>query len=93
MTFPLVCSLFLSSFFLFFVLFFEHALFFYGPLSCRFVSITGVVLGISKLVEKVDDRLGKKGPENTVVVTIFTKECWACIPRFLRLWLVPRMAR
>ena len=30
-----------------------------GPLNCRFVSVT-VVLGVSKLVEKVDDRLGKK---------------------------------
>ena len=26
----------------------------------RFISVTGVVLGISKLVEKVDDRLGRK---------------------------------
>ena len=60
MTFPLVCSLFLSPFFPLFCFFLSLLCIFDGPLSCRFVSVTGVVLGISKLVEKVDDRLGKK---------------------------------
>ena len=49
-----------ESFFLFLFCFSSLLCIFVGPLSCRFVSVTGVVLGISKLVEKVDDRLGKK---------------------------------
>ena len=55
-------GLFSLSFFFFSFLFCFSSLLciFDGPLSCRSVSVTGVVLGISKLVEKVDDRLGKK---------------------------------